>query len=453
MIDSHAHITAPRFDDDRNDVLDRAEEAGVELVVCPGTTLADSRAALDLAHRHRLVLAAVGMDRDAAAGVDGGAIDRLRELADDDRCVAIGEIGLDYHYDSQPRDVQRAAFEAQLELARELDLPAIVHCRDAFDDCLPMLETAGVRGVLHCFSGDADTALRCCDLGLMISFAGQVTYKRSDDLREAARAVPSQHLMVETDSPYLAPQAVRGKRNEPAFVMHTARFLADLLGLTLDDVDRITSTNARLLFGLGADRERTIAYPIRDSLYVNLTNRCTNRCVFCPRSAAPRVKGHWLGMEREQEPTAEEVIAAIGDPADYDEIVFCGFGEPTLRLDVLLDVARWVKQRGGRTRLNTNGQGDLVAGEPIAPKLSGLIDSVSVSVNTADPDQYAALSRSDYGGRAYEAVLEFVRAAKQYVPHVAITALDYPGVDVEAVGRLAERLGVEFRSRAYKHLG
>ncbi|MFO7898810.1 MAG: TatD family hydrolase [Planctomycetota bacterium] len=249
MIDSHAHLTDGRFDDDRDAVLRRAAEAGVELVVCPGTDLADSERALDLAGEDASVLAAVGMDRDAAADVDDAALDRLRALAADERCVAIGEIGLDYHYENVPHGVQRAAFEAQLALATELDLPVIVHCREAFDDCLPMLGAAGARGVLHCFSGDADTALRCCDLGLMVSFAGPVTYKRSDTLRDAARAVPTQHLMIETDSPYLAPQAVRGRRNEPAFVAHTARFLADLLGLAPEDVDRITSTNARLLFG------------------------------------------------------------------------------------------------------------------------------------------------------------------------------------------------------------
>ncbi|MFW6107985.1 MAG: TatD family hydrolase, partial [bacterium] len=250
------HLVDARFADDRDAVLRRAADAGVELVVCPGTDLADSRQALDLARENASVRAAIGLDRDAAADVDDAALDRLRALAADERCVAIGEIGLDYHYDHVPREVQRAGFEAQLGLANDLDLPVIVHCREAFDDCLPMLEAAGVRGVLHCFSGDADIALRCCELGLMVSFAGQVTYKRSDALRDAARALPTQHLMIETDSPYLAAQAVRGKRNEPAFVAHTARCLADLLGLAPEDVDRITSTNARLLFGLDAESDK-----------------------------------------------------------------------------------------------------------------------------------------------------------------------------------------------------
>ncbi len=453
MIDSHAHLTDDRFDVDRAEVVRRARDAGVEAIVCPGTDVASSRRALELAHEFDAVLAAVGIDRDGAAAADAAALAEIERLAADERCVAIGEIGLDYHYERVPRDVQRRVFEAQLELARRLGLPVIVHCREAFDDCLGILKQAGVRGVMHCFSGDAATASRCCDLGLMISFAGTITYPKANALRATARAVPAEHLMMETDSPYLAPQPVRGQRNEPAHLVHTARALAEVLGLTQDDVARITSVNARLLFGLPVEEETAIVYRIRNSLYVNVTNRCTNRCVFCPRSTNPRVKGHWLGLKEDAEPDASRIIAAIGNPMKYDEVVFCGFGEPTLRLEVVLEVARWVKARGGRTRLNTNGQGDRIAGRPIAPLLHGLIDSVSVSLNTADAAQYSELCRPEGDGGAFHAVLTFLRGAKEHVPEVVITALDYPGVDVKAVERLASELGVGFRLRAYKHLG
>jgi len=453
VTDTHAHLNDSRFDADRDAVIGRAEEAGVGLIVCPGTDLTGSREVIDLAHRYDCVLAAVGMDRDSAADVDDTALSELERLAADEGCIAIGEIGLDYHYDRLPRDVQRAGFEAQIELANRLGLPVIVHCRDAFDDCLEILERTRPRGVMHCFSGDAETARRCCDLGMMISFAGTVTFKKADDLRAAARVVPTEHLLIESDCPYLAPEPKRGKRNEPAYVVRTAERLAGLLDLSVADVERITDSNARLLFGLPVGTETAIVYPIRDSLYVNLTNRCTNHCVFCPRSTSPRVKGHWLGMDEEGEPTAGDIIAAIGDPAAFDEVVFCGFGEPMLRLDVMLEVARWVKEQGGRTRVNTNGQGDLIAGGPAAPRLAGAIDVASVSVNTADAAQYAELCRPDFGERAYPAVLAFIRSAKEHVPEVAVTALDYPGVDVGAVEKLAAELDVEFRPRTYKHLG
>jgi len=453
VIDSHAHLNDKRFDADRGDVIRRAQDAGVGLIVCPGTDLAGSRAVLDLAHQVDCVLAAVGLDRDNAASVNAGTLAELERLAADDRCAAIGEIGLDYHYDTLPRDVQRAGFEAQVELARRLDLPVIVHCRDAFDDVLAILERRRPRGVMHCFSGDAETALRCCDLGMMISFAGTVTFKKAGELREAAKAVPAEHLLIETDCPYLTPEPLRGKRNEPAYLVHTAECLAGVLGLSAKDVERITDTNARLLFGLPVGDEPAVVYPIRDSLYVNLTNRCTNHCVFCPRSTNPRVKGHWLGMAEADEPSAEDVIAEIGNPTAYDEIVFCGFGEPTLRLDVMLVVARWVKGQGGRTRANTNGHGDLIAGGPTAPRMKGVIDAVSVSLNTADAAQYVELCRPECGETAHAAVIAFIRSAKECVPEVVVTALDYPGVDAAAVEKLAAELGVLFRPRTYKHLG
>ena len=453
MTDSHAHLNDTRFDADRAEVIARAEAAGVGLIVCPGTDLAGSREVLELAHRYDCVLAAVGLDRDNAAAVDTDSLAELERLAADDACVAIGEIGLDYHYDTLPRDVQRAGFEAQVELANRLGLPVIVHCRDAFDDVLAILERTRPNGVMHCFSGDAGMARRCCDLGMMISFAGTVTFKKAGELREAARAVPAEHLMIETDCPYLTPEPLRGKRNEPAYVAHTAECLAGVLDLSAEDVERITDTNARLLFGLPVDDASSIVYPIRDSLYVNLTNRCTNHCVFCPRSTSPRVKGHWLGMSEDDEPDAADVMAAIGDATAYDEIVFCGFGEPTLRLDVMLAVAKWVKEQGGRTRVNTNGHGDLIAGTATAPLMKGLIDAVSVSVNTADAVQYAELCRPDFGEQAYGALVAFITSAKEHVSEVVVTALDYPGVDTGAVEKLAAELGVVFRPRTYKHLG
>lgn len=453
MIDSHAHLNDAQFDADRTDIINQAGGAGIELIVCPGTSVASSRTAIELAHQHDTVLAAAGIHPHEANTADDAALAEIERLAADPRCVAIGEIGLDYFYEHSPRDVQRSAFDAQLALAKHLDKPAIIHCRDAYDDTLAALERTPVRGVMHCFSGDAVQALRFCDLGLMISFAGQITYPKADPLRRAARDIPAEHLMVETDSPYLAPQRVRGTRNEPANLAHTVRFLAGILKLTPEDVDRITTVNAKLLFGLPLDEKAALVYPIRDSLYVNLTTRCTNCCVFCPRLTAPRVKGHWLGLDRKHEPSADQIIAAIGDPAKYDEIVFCGFGEPTLRLDVMLEVAQWIKNLGGRTRLNTNGQGDLIAGEPIAPRMKGLIDTISVSINTADPAQYAKLCPSDYGELAYTAVLDFIRHAKAAGIDVVVTALDYPDVDTAAVEQIARDLGVTYRSRTYKHLG
>ncbi|HRU06992.1 MAG TPA: TatD family nuclease-associated radical SAM protein, partial [Candidatus Brocadiia bacterium] len=291
-------------------------------------------------------------------------------------------------------------------------------------------------------------------IGFYISFAGNVTYPSATRLRETAARVSAEALLVETDCPYLAPKSRRGQTNEPAFARETAEELARVYGLTVADVERVSSFNAFHLFGVGSAADPgTVVYPIRDGLYVNLTNRCTNRCVFCARETRPVVKGHNLALEAE--PSAERVTAAIGDPRMYKEIVFCGFGEPTLRLDALKAVAAWVKRTSPRTkvRINTNGHASLIHGRPVCAELKGLVDSVSVSLNAADRDSYARLCQPEHGPEAFDALLAFVREAKAALPEVVVTAIDMPGVDIPACQRLAAELGVALRVRKYDDVG
>ena len=458
FIDSHAHLDDPRFENDLGAVLDRAAEAGVSQIVNPGSGLAASQRAAELAQQFECIHAAAAISPHDVADHSPADWREFETLARSAPVVAIGEIGLEYHYFKDPghRRLQQEGFRRQLDLAAELGLPVIIHCREAHADMRAILagHASGhsLRGVMHCFSGSIEDAHAYLSLGLLISFTGVITFKNAHGVRQIAASLPSDKLMIETDAPYMAPQGYRGKRCEPAHVVEVARKLAEVHDLSLRDVARVTSGNARRLFGLpGTDEEPAIVYPIRHSLYVNLTNRCTNRCIFCPRETEPRVKGHWLGLDRE--PSAGEVIAAIGDPAAYDEIVFCGFGEPTLRLDELLAVAGHVKEHGGKTRLNTNGHGSLIHGRDIVPELAGLIDTASVSLNTADAQQYVELCRPGKGLEAWRAMTEFIRRAAAVLPCVAATALDYPGVDVAACERLAAELGAGFRGRKYKHLG
>jgi len=437
-------------------MLARAREAGVECILNPGSDLASSRRAAALAARHDDIFHAVGIHPHYAREVDDATWEQFIDLAHTSNPVAIGETGLDYHYDLSPRDDQRQLFRRQVRLTLELGLPIIIHCREAYDDCLAILDDeapgANWRGVMHCFTGTAAHARAFLDRGFKVSFAGMITFRNADALRETAAGLSADCLLLETDAPYLAPQPVRGKRNEPAFVVHTARVLAELYGLATEDIARITAVNARDLFGLGAEPAHgRIVYKIRNSLYVNLTNRCSNRCIFCSREYRPMVKGHWLGLK--EEPTADEVIAAIGDPTRYDEVVFCGFGEPTARLDVLKQAAAYVKEHGGMVRLNTNGQGDLINGRQIAPELVGLVDVVSVSLNSADRDEYARICRPVEGPRAYDAMIAFIKDARTHLPKVVVTALDYPGVDLDACRRRADELGVEYRQRKYNEVG
>lgn len=190
-----------------------------------------------------------------------------------------------------------------------------------------------------------------------------------------------------------------------------------------------------------------IAYPWGDSLYLNITNQCSNDCYFCVRNHGDGVAGYRLWLEKE--PTAREVIEAVGDPRQYEEVVFCGFGEPLYRLEVVKEVAKELKKYGVPVRVNTNGQANLIHGRNILPELSGLIDRISISLNAEDADKYQEICRSVFGKEAYNAVLEFIQEAKKYIPDVTVSVLTLRKIDQEKCRKMAEKLGVKFRVRAY----
>jgi len=213
-------------------------------------------------------------------------------------------------------------------------------------------------------------------------------------------------------------------------------------------VGRVTSLNAQLLFCMGQiDTTGKIAYPIRDALYLNITNRCSNRCTFCLRYSSPFVKGHFLKLDHE--PALDEIMQAIENPAPFREVVFCGYGEPTMRLDALKQVAAYLKQKGARVRLDTNGQGSLINRRNILPELEGLVDELSISLNTASPAQYNSMCRPSLGKEAYPAVIEFTKQAGATMGAVTLTAIDMPGIDLEACRKLADELGAGFRIRPF----
>jgi TatD DNase family protein len=256
LIDSHCHLTFPELAHQVDEVLRRAAEAGVTHAITIGTDLDDASRAVALAQRRAEAFAVVGVHPHEAGRVPGDFVERLRELACEPRVVGLGETGLDYHYDHSDRSSQRAVFEAQLSLAQELSLPVVIHCREAYDDALAVL--AGFsrlpRVVFHCFTGDAAEARRILDAGYWISLTGVVTFRKSDALREIARFVPDDRMMVETDAPYLSPEPVRHRRpNEPAFLVHTARHIAESRGRAFDDFVSQMRRNTICFFGLPLD--------------------------------------------------------------------------------------------------------------------------------------------------------------------------------------------------------
>ena len=257
FVDSHAHIDGPEFDADREEVLERAKAAGVSVILNVGTGDPHSGAfewAIELGRTHDSVYAAIGTHPHDARLYDDPAEEKIKTLIQSERVLAWGEIGLDFHYDNSPRDVQVEVFRRQLHAARECGLPVIIHTREAEAETIEILKSdyasAQRRGIFHCFSGSMELAQRAIELGFMISFSGIVTFKKADELREVAKQVPLERLLIETDCPYLSPIPYRGKRNEPAYVVEVARCLAELHGMELDEIGRITSENFQQFFGL-----------------------------------------------------------------------------------------------------------------------------------------------------------------------------------------------------------
>jgi TatD DNase family protein len=261
LFDTHCHLDIDRFDDDRADVLQRAREAGVSMMLNPAFDLASSRRAIALAQVNDDIVAAVGIHPNDAGGFSDATLVELRTMIDAVRensqrkiVVAIGEIGLDYHWETVPSDMQSAAFVAQLDFARELDLAVIVHCRDAYDDTLEILRRHGrdLSLVMHSFLSNTDHLRAILELGYSIGLGGPVTYPSAKDLRDMVKTAPLQRILIETDAPYLAPQAHRGRRNEPAYVRFVAEKIAEVQGVTMDEVAQVTQQNARTLFGLSS---------------------------------------------------------------------------------------------------------------------------------------------------------------------------------------------------------
>jgi TatD DNase family protein len=263
--DSHCHLENKRFDTDRAEVIARAQAVGVTTMLAigngdgPGTDTLDC--AIKLAREHEGVYATLGVHPHEAALAQQADFDELERLARDDKVIAWGEIGLDYFYDHSPRDVQQRVFLQQMELARSAKLPIVIHCRpsdnseNAWDDVLRLIRehwtSSGLGGVLHCFTGTVEHARAALDLGFMLSFAGNITYPKAQNIRDAAARAPLDCIFIETDSPYLAPIPHRGKRNEPAFVIEAARKIGELRGVAVEEVGRQTSENFRRFFGLG----------------------------------------------------------------------------------------------------------------------------------------------------------------------------------------------------------
>ncbi len=254
LIDSHAHLEMKEFDNDREEVIERAKKAGVDSIITVGTNLSLSRKAVKLAGQYENIYAAIGIHPHDVGKINNQTYDDLKELAGRKRVVAYGEIGLDYFRNLAPQELQIEKFGEQLSLAKELKLPVIIHARQANDQSLKMIKASGIhRGVFHCFSGDYEMARQCLDWGFYLSVPGVVTFNKSKTMQDVVKRVPLSSLLLETDCPYLTPDPYRGKRNEPAYIVHTAKKVAEIKGITWEEAAAVTAQNTLNLFNVEAN--------------------------------------------------------------------------------------------------------------------------------------------------------------------------------------------------------
>ncbi|WP_018248309.1 TatD family hydrolase [Orenia marismortui] len=252
LIDTHAHLDFDRFDKDRKDVIQSSYDNGIKKIINVGADMKSSYNSVELAKENDFIYASVGVHPHEAEGFSEEDYNKLKELAQHDKVVAIGEIGLDYYYDNSPRLAQQRVFRRQLQLAKEVDLPIVIHSRDAREDTLEILEEEAkdLTGVLHCYAYDLETAKKVIDLGFYLAFGGVITFNNAKDLRRVVKEISLENILIETDAPYLTPVPYRGKRNEPSYVKEVAKKIAEIKGIDLSEVAKYTTENAKGLFGL-----------------------------------------------------------------------------------------------------------------------------------------------------------------------------------------------------------
>ena len=253
FIDTHAHLFYPNFNNEVEEVIKRAVEEGVDYIIVPGTDIASSAQAVELADKHEAIYASAGIHPHDTANWEDSLIDNIREIAKHPKVVAIGEIGLDYYYDFSPKNIQKIAFKKQIELALELSLPIIVHNRESNDDVMEIIRSykgKNLKGQFHCFAGSVQDAHELIEMGHMISFPGNITFKKADNIRKVLAGINFSNLLLETDSPFMTPVPHRGKRNEPSYVKFVAEKISEIHNVTVKEVAEITSKNAINFFGL-----------------------------------------------------------------------------------------------------------------------------------------------------------------------------------------------------------
>ncbi|MED5579230.1 MAG: TatD family hydrolase [Nitrospinota bacterium] len=453
FVDSHAHLSDPIFRKDRNGVIRRAKDVGVSQIIGIGSDYESCTRTVKIARTNPSVFAAVGIHPHDVKKLNHGILKKMKKFIEDPKVVAIGEIGLDYYRNNSPVKAQKFWFREQIKMAIKEKKPIIVHCRSAFDDVYKILSEENASktgGVIHCFTGDWLTARKFLDLDFYLGAAGPITFSKSDELREVFKKIPLERVLLETDCPYLTPHPNRGKRNEPSYMIETAKVLADLHGVSMEELGKITNANNFRLFGIGQNLKKGVfTYEHKQNLYLNITNQCSNSCFFCGLIGDGLFKGSNLILHRE--PSVSDVIEEIDDPSSYQEVVFSGFGEPTLRLEVMLEIAKLLKKKGTKKlRLVTNGLGSITNGKDVLPELSEYFDAISVSLQAGSSESYEKICQTKDIKDPFVEVKNFIIKARTFFQDIEVTAVNLTGVtDINDCMKIANELKVSFRSQEF----
>ncbi len=464
LFDSHAHLDDGRFDEDRDEVIERARQVGVTRILTVDSEPDRVGVSAALAARYPGIHAAAGVHPHEASKVDDEVLERVwKQLVETPRVQAVGEIGLDYYYMNSPKDAQIRVLGDMLHLALESQKPVVVHVRDAHEDAIRILsetDVGRVGGVIHCFSGGLDEAKAYLGMGLCISISGVVTYKKADLLREVAAFVPEDRLLVETDSPYLAPGDRRGRRCEPAFVAFTAEEVARVRGLEPEALAARTTANTMRLFGIEpvSDAVGRLVVVRDGRAYVRVTDHLRLHGVggrdwtvggdgvaILGRGVSALPDGEDRGGLR-REPVLADLLEALDevDASRIRDVVVTG-GEPTLSWKLVGELVEQVRARGvSAVGLETDGLAALDGGDEVFSDMDAWFDWVAVVMPTGEKDSYVRRCRGPSCNKGFDAALESIRRLKKSSMEVRLVCTGRSGSDLRSCKNLASRLNVAF---------
>jgi TatD DNase family protein len=418
----------------------------VNSFLVPGTDLEDSRIALELARSNHSIYAAAGIHPGESGGISIDDMEQIVQLLLEPSVVAVGETGMDLYHSTKGVEEQRVLFQQHLRMARAFGLSLIVHSRMAENEVLEVLDgEEEIPVILHCYTGPSELAISAAERGYYIGFAGPLTYPGNGELRRLAAELPPDRILTETDAPFLSPQPVRGRRNEPAYLAYTVEVMAETLGMSLHDTVSLLWNNSIRALGLEQGIRTDLVYRMYGNIYMNITGMCTNHCRFCIRDRTDGLGGYHLRHDMEPDEERLREIVNLLPASRGDELVFCGYGEPTMRPALLRELARSASARGYATRLNTNGTCLLWMDEDRAREMLESFNSVSISLNASSEEEYNRICRPE-SSSAWRALLSFIDFAGEN-RNLRLTAVRYPGVDVKAVKEMAASMDVELRVR------